>query len=494
MIPRQVTEALSNLPQTKVGSFFYAHQQQDAHEVLVLLTSAIDDEMNMVLAERDYIQRRQAVGLRAVVAPSLPSLYSCASSFASSSTNPFRSLVAQRTACLDCGYVEAVRHYPADELSLGVPFRLGSATTLEMCLRNWSKLEKVDWICFRCSLQKTLEKVRSDVNRLMSGSINGHSTLEENVKTNESAPSKNFDNKSNSNEQKMTNSKKKKLREAKRKETVLISILEGNFSEDEVESARLLEKASIKLERSFSSLSTKQVMIARTPKVLVLHLNRSNYSASNFGASKNNTPVLFDEYLDISDVVTDGELNISGNLPISRGSSPARDANGKVWMDRTTDSDGYLNSQPLSRVLYRLCAIVVHYGSHSAGHYVSFRRRRIKRRPTTLNPIDDVDQVNEKEYDAWFRISDDNVSSCSSRDVLGQNPFILFYQRVEDVVFQGHRQGRSILERNGNTIPNGNGSDMALMPKGFEVFARNEMQQKRATFHPRVVERWNTVH
>lgn len=490
MIPRQVTDALSNLPQTKVGSFFYAHQQQDAHEVLVLLTSAIDDEMNLVLTERDYVQRRQAVGLRAVVAPSLPSFYSSASSFASTSTNPFRSLIAQRTACLDCGYVEAVRHYPADELSLSVPFRSGSITTLKMCLENWSKLEKVDWICFRCSLEKTLEKVRSDVNRLMSGNTNGHSILEENGKVNGStAVSKCIDgsSRSSTNGQKMSNSKKKKLREVKRKETVLTSILKGNFSEDEVEAAMLLEKASIKLERSFSLLSTKQVMIARTPKVLVLHLNRSNYSASNFGASKNNTPVLFDEYLDISHVVTNGELNISGNLPISRGSLPAR--------DDAADSNGYLHFQSPPRVLFRLCAIVVHYGSHSAGHYVSFRRRRIKMMgPATLSLTDDVDQVNEKEYDVWYRVSDDNVSPCSSKDVLNQNPFILFYERVEDVVYDGHhRQGRRLVESNGHsTTSNINNSDM--MPKGFEVFARNELQQKRIVFHPRVVERWNTVY
>jgi ubiquitin carboxyl-terminal hydrolase 1 len=73
LIPRQLTDALSNLPQTNVGSFFYAHQQQDAHELLVLLTSAIDDEMSLIMSERELTQRSQAAGLRAAVAPDFPS-------------------------------------------------------------------------------------------------------------------------------------------------------------------------------------------------------------------------------------------------------------------------------------------------------------------------------------------------------------------------------------------------------------------------------------
>jgi ubiquitin carboxyl-terminal hydrolase 1 len=476
LIPRQLTDALSSLPQTNVGSFFNAHQQQDAHELMVLLTSAIDDEMNMVISERDYVQRRQAIGLRAAVAPSVPSLYS-SSSFASTSANPFRSLIAQRTACLDCGYVEAVRHYPADELSLGVPYRAGSATTLEACLASWSRLERVDWICFRCSLQKTLDKVRGDLKRMMSGSSMNGVAVEEETKANGSAV-KIVDGKMPNGNSKPSQAKRKKLKEARRKETVLESILEGRFSEDEVEASHLLQTASIKLERAFSSLSTKQVMIARTPKVLILHLNRSSYNASNYGASKNNTPVLFDEYLDIGDVVTNGELNISGNLPISRGPSPAREA------DRAS-SNGYLDP-PSSLALYRLCAIVIHYGSHSAGHYVSFRRRRLQ--TSSSNTSSGAEDVNfqhtgdRRERDAWYRISDDSVSQCSLDDVLAQNPFIMFYERVEE----SQRPGRKMTAaRQENGFDN-----HAVLPKGFEAYGRDEMQKKMNTYHPRVVERW----
>jgi ubiquitin carboxyl-terminal hydrolase 1 len=478
LIPRQLTDALSSLPQTNVGSFFYAHQQQDAHELMVLLTSAIDDEMSLVLAERDYVQRRQAIGLRAAVAPSVPSLYSL-SSFASTSANPFRSLIAQRTACLDCGYVEAVRHYPADELSLGVPFRAGSATTLESCLASWSKLERVDWICFRCSLEKTLEKVRADLKRMTSGSTNGQ-MIEGVVNGNGSAVNGSISNGSS----KPSNSKKKKLKEVRRKETVLAAILEGRFSEDEVEASHLLEKASVKLERAFSSLSTKQVMIARTPKILILHLNRSSYNASNYGASKNNTPVLFDEYLDIGNVVTNGELNVSGNLPISRGPSPARDSNGQAWPDRPATNGYHHQIQPFSLSLYRLCAIVVHYGSHSAGHYISFRRRELRQGYCSSPGGDEVDQQIGEEgskVDAWFRISDDSVSPCSLDNVLSQNPFLMFYERVEEV----QRPGRKSLAA---AAPKENG---AMLPKGFEAYGRDELQKKINTYHPRVVERWN---
>ncbi|UZJ56651.1 hypothetical protein CBS101457_005971 [Exobasidium rhododendri] len=466
LIPRQLTDALSRLPQTNVGSFFYAHQQQDAHELLVLLTSAIDDEMKIIMSERRHSQRNKAVGLQAAVAPSVPTMF-CSSSYATTSTNPFRSLIAQRTACLDCGYVEAVRHYPADELSLAVPYRAGSATTVESCLQMWSQLERVDWICFRCSLRKTLEKIRGDVKRMSDTSPlpNGHSTKDNGhsngyLKGQDTSPTK------------MTNSRKKKLREVRRKEAVLTSILEGAFSEDEIESARLLEKADIRLERTFSSLSTKQVMIARTPKILLLHLNRSSYNASNFGASKNNSRVYFEEYLDLSDVVTNGELNISGNLPISKSREDRQRRQASMAVD---EDDGYLVEEQ-SKTLYRLCGIVVHYGSHSAGHYVSFRRRNIKR----SIPADDADGQTEIRNDVWFRISDDSVSPCSLTDVLTQNPFILFFERIDAIGGGRHSpQARSL-----NTS----------LPPGFEAFGKTDLQKQWSTFQPRVVERWNYVH
>jgi ubiquitin carboxyl-terminal hydrolase 1 len=370
--------------------------------------------------------------------------------------------------------VEAVRHYPTDELSLAVPFRAGSATTVETCLKMWSNLERVDWICFRCSLHKTLEKIQGDVKRMVSragtttaaasgpssGDMNeqtyGYTNREDlpHVQSSDAGPAK------------MTISKKKRLREVRRKEALLRSILEGGFSEDEIEAARLLENAEIKLEKAFSSLSTKQVMIARTPKVLLLHLNRSSYSSSNFGASKNNSRVYFDEHLDVSEVVTNGELNISGSVPISRGSTPMHDVN----------DDGYLDAQlRQSQTLYRLCAIVVHYGSHSAGHYVSFRRRSIKRHVASK---DEVDEQKETRSDAWFRISDDSVSPCSLQDVLTQNPFILYYERLDAIGGQSDPARQKFA---------------SSLPKGFEAFGRNEMQKNRSIFRPRVVERWHYV-
>lgn len=533
LLPRQLTQALSSLPQTNVGSFFYAHQQQDAHELLVLITGALDDEIRAVLAERNETLRAQSLGLRAVTAPS-----SLAAHIAEwKHTNPFRALIAQRTACLDCGYVEAVRHYPADELSLTVPSRLGSATTIEACLAHWSKLEVVDWICFRCSLARTIARTRSEAHYLAS-SIESASETANGAKERPSASAK-----------KKSGAKRRKVREARANEDLLVSLLNAGFSEDEVEEAGILQEHGIKLERTFSRTATKQVMLARTPPILVLHLNRSTYSASNFGASKNNAVVFFDEKIDLSSIVTGGDLNVSGDVSISRGATPAREDVEAAWhggrkgmpvsafdgLDSGSGdhSDGVpkhaTSSHTPVNTRYRLCGLVVHYGGHSSGHYVAFRRREGSRKDLDdAMGVDDVlHGVPCQARDRWYRISDDSVTHCSLRDVLSQNPFLLFYERMEerdnDVSASKRLADNSAVGQNHAVVKGAKWTALSsttrgplasnvvhapavgletaqqeerppLLPAGFERLARSRHEQERDMYHPRIVQRWEMVH
>jgi ubiquitin carboxyl-terminal hydrolase len=84
------------------------------------------------------------------------------------------------------------------------------------------------------------------------------------------------------------------------------------------------------------------------------------------------------------------------------------------------------------RVLYRLAAVVCHYGQHSFGHYVCFRRkpRGLGRDgPPRLN-----ERFHAKPGRGWLRASDDAVREVGIETVLqeGSGAFMHYYERVKN--------------------------------------------------------------
>jgi ubiquitin carboxyl-terminal hydrolase 1 len=160
--------------------------------------------------------------------------------------------------------------------------------------------------------------------------------------------------------------------------------------------------------RSVSRMSSKQVMLAKPPKILTLHISRSAFL--NTGAIyKNSCQLLFPEYLDVSPFSTNGTLHTQPNLPIS---TPVQQRKG-----------GYF---------YRLMSVVVHYGSHSFGHFVAFKRR-IYADQCKCHQCSGAASEQEvwKCQNSWYRISDTKVDGCSLDDVLRSNPYMLLYELVE---------------------------------------------------------------
>jgi len=93
--------------------------------------------------------------------------------------------------------------------------------------------------------------------------------------------------------------------------------------------------------------------------------------------------------------------------------------------------DHNLAPQP-PRVLYRLAAVVCHYGQHSFGHYVCFRRR--PRGSGRIGPprLDEVFPAVPGR--GWLRASDDAVREVGIETVLqeGSGAFMLYYERVRN--------------------------------------------------------------
>jgi ubiquitin carboxyl-terminal hydrolase 1 len=120
---------------------------------------------------------------------------------------------------------------------------------------------------------------------------------------------------------------------------------------------------------------------------------------------------MFPEILDLTPFTTSGQLSTQPSAPISSLSTPP--------------------SSP--KVLYRLSSIVCHYGGHTFGHYVAYRRK--PRSPSSGSnrytpPTYDDDRT--EANNSWLRISDENVQEVGLEAVLAENSgtFMLFYERI----------------------------------------------------------------
>ena len=156
---------------------------------------------------------------------------------------------------------------------------------------------------------------------------------------------------------------------------------------------------------------TKQTMIVRPPKVLVCHLNRSQFDIHSGVVRKNFAGVKVPLWLDIGavpGVVVGGE---------EWGVDPAKPISGNRGVEEGMDSGGGL---------YELKGLVAHYGGHHNGHYICYR----------------------KTGKRWWRISDHQVYRVMAAEVEGvMNGFMAFYERVVDEEVLGLWRSRREKEK-----------------------------------------------
>ncbi|KZP00309.1 cysteine proteinase, partial [Calocera viscosa TUFC12733] len=395
--PTAIISALASSSQQNHNTLFLSREHQDAQELFQLLSSVLQEETSAVLQEA-----RKDFGLKGLSAASRPA--------AGELYTPFEGLSANRRTCADCGYTEAVMHFPFDNITLALPPQ--ASCGLEECLLDYTRVERLtDCVCRKCSMLATLRKLGQDTQRLGGGGEEGRSP-----------------------------SKKKRGRDAKRLEGRVREAIEGNRLEEDIK--------GVKMERVYSSSSSKQTMIARPPPILVLHVNRSTYFGSGY-AGRNPCRVYFPELLDLTDFTTGGELNLQPNVSLSAPSSLRLHAAAA----RNT------------LVLYRLSSVVCHYGTHSYGHYVAFRRKprdpssgSKRYDPPALScPLDcacedcvtygPVRDEYTGQYAGWMRTSDDAVEEVGLSALLRETSgtFMLFYERIllDRTTSQAQHEGRT---------------------------------------------------
>ena len=198
------------------------------------------------------------------------------------------------------------------------------------------------------------------------------------------------------------------------------------------------------------SVASKRITLAAAPPCLCIHLQRSIYLAETGHTLKNNASVSFEEMLDLNSFFSPNatksvarsdfaetflalQKQLDEQRPRSEktldnttGSSATKqplETKGKVpqSIPKTNPPDSTIAPQIVvggdgGPFVYQLAAVILHYGHHDSGHFVTLRRVVVGR---------DV---------LWFRVSDANVERIAnvSNDVFlhgGKYVYMLFYER-----------------------------------------------------------------
>ncbi|KAG8757830.1 hypothetical protein FRC14_001362 [Serendipita sp. 396] len=406
--PTDLIHALSTpTPGFKRGALFASREHQDAQELFQLLTEKLKEEA-LAIDKEAYRDR----GLSGLEQHNQVYLQRSARE---PGKGVFEGLTANRRSCTVCGYTEAVMHFTFDNLQLSVPRK--SQCTIEECLEDYTRMELLgDCICRKCSMMATLRKLEADVIKVSTPAADGAET----------------------------SSRKKRTKDVRKLAARVKAALDSGRIEEDIK--------GVIVEKIISKSSTKQSMFARTPPVLALHLNRSSF----FGhyATKNNCGVFYPEILDLTPFTTSGALSTAPNSPISKPAS--------AIPPRSSTPTPSVYSSP--RTLYRLTSVVCHYGQHSFGHYVAYRRK--PRDPSLRNSRWDPPKLQcpygcecerceasgparesglfsgsapsykgkERmvEDGGWLRISDETAREVGLDAVLSETSgaFMLFYEKI----------------------------------------------------------------
>ena len=284
--------------------------------------------------------------------------------------NPLSGLLAQRVGCLQCGYVEGLSLIPFNCLTLPLgPLPLYDIRT---CLDAYTTLEHISEIeCPKCTLlrhQAQLCKILHELNS-DTGDDRGGNMVRERVK--ESMRTR-------------------------------LGAVNQALEDEDFADATLLKKCQIPAKSRVLVTKSKQAVVARMPKALVMHVNRSNFDEMTGMQSKNYASVRFPPTLDLSSWCLGG-AGAAGTFDDGKGM--------ETW--EINPARSMLKSGEGGGATYSLKAVITHRGRHENGHYICYRKSRFE----------------GQEDENWWRLSDDTVTRQSEDDVLAEGGvFMIFYE------------------------------------------------------------------
>ena len=307
--------------------------------------------------------------------------------------NPLEGLLAQRVGCQQCGYVEGLSLVPFNCLT--VPLGRQWLYDIRSCLDEYTALEPINGVeCAKCTLLRAKQQMEQLLCRL-------HPDMGER----EPAPDE------------ATKAFRISLKE--RLDMISQALENEDFSD------QVLKKCQIPSNKRVSTTKTRQAVIARSPRSLVIHVNRSKFDELTGVQSKNSATVRFPQQLDLTPWCL-------GHDP----SSDKEDDDVETW--NVDPSKSMLSIEDSieevdSGKKYELRAVITHYGRHENGHYICYRQSpRIKKTP---------DSKDVESSTPWWRLSDEDVTEVDEDTVLAQGGvFMLFYEQVASLVPQEEPQ------------------------------------------------------
>ena len=304
--------------------------------------------------------------------------------------SPFEGLMAQRVGCMKCGYTEGISLIPFTFLTL--PLGRTYDCDVRDCLDEYTGFETIEGVeCSKC----TVLKAHAQLKKLIAHNQSSHDAEGDGQHTEET----------------------ELVRVAQaRLHNVEVALKENDFS-DKTLSKRL------KLDPKMRATTTKsrQAVVARAPRSLALHINRSVFDETTGDQYKNTASVRFPFSLDLGYWCLGHVSERDGEALETWEIDPL-----KPMLPTTED--------PLKRTsqLYELRAVITHQGRHENGHYIAYRKRPWRLQEMVEEDDEDVELKPGDHEERWFRFSDENVSMASEEQVLSQGGvFMLFYERLD---------------------------------------------------------------
>lgn len=409
-------------------------QQQDAQEYFSKLLEEIDKE---IIVSTKRLRRPPSFEIDSPTDDTSASQHSDDSGYQSLSSsskssleprvnrNPLEGLVAQRVACVACGYCEGLSMIQFNCLTLNLGNR--AEHDLYERLDNYTKVEAISGVeCPKCSLLAYQNLIKQILEKRSDGYPDLRSRL---------------------------------------------AAIEEALEVESFDDKTLEDKCKILPQKRVTSTKTKQVVIARPPQSLAIHMNRSVFDENTGRMFKNLAAVKFPRTLDLGPWCLGSADEFTANGSDERTIGEARDE--EQWLLEPLSSmvAGDRRPSKITGPIYELRAVVTHYGQHENGHYVCYRRHRTPIRAGEVeddgNPshllsgghsdavsvTDEVESVLDKasvdddetadvgsraeepEFEndfSWYRLSDHDVTKEDELTVLDQGGvFMLFYDCVD---------------------------------------------------------------